>query len=371
MRKAKIRKGCLAGALALLMVVASLSLSGTFAAGLIDTEAKCSLTLSTTGADYAADIETIDEVHAKLYRVAEVSDTAVYTAIDAFAEDTEVSKVSNLKTRGDSSDWAQTWEDLAAAAAKVVESKNVSATGTITMQPDAATGTSIGTATDLTGTATDLKTGLYLVVVETAQSSEYEYSFSPYLVALPGSEYRQTGSYGTGEDKWNYNQTVGLKPERTARYGQIEIVKSLKEFNASLGDVTFVFQVTATRAEDGNPAEVVYDNVVSITFAQGKPLTPLTKSVVIDNLPAGSVVTVKEVYSGGSYIIAPGTSDSAEETVAADEVKPVQFENTYNDRTISGYGVTNHYIYKVKEVDGIEIGGYDWKQWRDNTGNEQ
>lgn len=361
MRKAKIRKGCLAGALALLMVVASLSLSGTFAAGLIDTEAKCSLTLSTTGADYAADIETIDEVHAKLYRVAEVSDTAVYTAIDAFAEDTEVSKVSNLKTRGDSSDWAQTWEDLAAAAAKVVESENVPATDTITMQPDAATGTSIGTATDL-------KTGLYLVVVETAQSSEYEYSFSPYLVALPGSEYRQTGSYGTGEDEWNYDQTVGLKPERTARYGQIEIVKSLKEFNASLGDVTFVFQVTATRAEDGNPAEVVYDNVVSITFAQGEPLT---KSVVVDNLPAGSVVTVKEVYSGGSYSISPGTSDSAEVTVAADEVTPVQFENTYNDRTISGYGVTNHYTYEVKEVDGIEIGGYDWEQWRDNTGNEQ
>ena len=112
----------------------------------------------------------------------------------------------------------------------------------------------------------------------------------------------------------------------------------------------------------------MYDNVVSITFAQGEPLT---KSVVIDNLPAGSVVTVKEVYSGGSYIIKPGTSDSAEETVAADEVKPVQFENTYNDRTISGYGVTNHYTYKVKEVDGIEIGGYDWEQWRDNTGNEQ
>ena len=342
MRKAKIRKGCLAGALALLMVVASLSLSGTFAAGLIDTEAKCSLTLSTTGADYAADIETIDEVHAKLYRVAEVSDTAVYTAIGAFAEDTEVSKVSNLKTRGDSSDWAQTWQDLAAAAAKVVESG--------------------------TGTAENLPTGLYLVVVETAQSSEYEYSFSPYLVALPGSEYRQTGSYGTGEDEWDYDQTVGLKPERTARYGQIEIVKSLREFNASLGDVTFVFQVTATRAEDGNPAEVVYDNVVSITFAQGEPLT---KSVVIDNLPAGSVVTVKEVYSGGSYSIAPGTSDSAEVTVAADEVTPVQFENTYNDRTISGYGVTNHYTYKVKEVDGIEIGGYDWEQWRDNTGNEQ
>ena len=342
MRKAKIRKGCLAGALALLMVVASLSLSGTFAAGLIDTEAKCSLTLSTTGADYAADIETIDEVHAKLYRVAEVSDTAVYTAIGAFAEDTEVSKVSNLKTRGDSSDWAQTWEDLAAAAAKVVESGNVQETDTITMQPDAATGTS-------TGTAENLPTGLY-------------------LVALPGSEYRQTGSYGTGEDEWDYDQTVGLKPERTARYGQIEIVKSLREFNASLGDVTFVFQVTATRAEDGNPAEVVYDNVVSITFAQGEPLT---KSVVIDNLPAGSVVTVKEVYSGGSYSIAPGTSDSAEVTVAADEVTPVQFENTYNDRTISGYGVTNHYTYKVKEVDGIEIGGYDWEQWRDNTGNEQ
>ena len=348
MRKAKIRKGCLAGALALLMVVASLSLSGTFAAGLIDTEAKCSLTLSTTGADYAADIETIDEVHAKLYRVAEVSDTAVYTAIDAFAEDTEVSKVSNLKTRGDSSDWAQTWEDLAAAAAKVVESENVPATDTITMQPeDAATGTSIGTATDL-------KTGLYLVVVETAQSSEYEYSFSPYLVALPGSEYRQTGSYGTGEDEWNYDQTVGLKPERTARYGQIEIVKSLKEFNASLGDVTFVFQVTATRAEDGNPAEVVYDNVVSITFAQGEPLT---KSVVIDNLPAGSVVTVKEVYSGGSYSIAPGTSDSAEVTVAADEGTPVQFENTYKDRTISGYGGTNHYTFKGKEGGCIGIGG--------------
>lgn len=361
MRKAKIRKGCLAGALALLMVVASLSLSGTFAAGLIDTEAMCSLTLSATGADYAADIETIDQVNAKIYRVAEVSDTAVYTAIGAFAEDAEVKKVSDLKTRGDSSDWAQTWEDLAAAAAKVVEAGNVQETATITMQPDAAAGTS-------TGTAENLPTGLYLVVVETAKSSEYEYSFSPYLVALPGSEYRQTGSYGTGEDEWDYDQTVGLKPERTVRYGQVEIVKSLREFNASLGDVTFVFQVTAMRSEDGNPAEVVYDNVVSITFSQGEPLT---KSVVIDHLPAGSVVTVKEVYSGGSYSIAPGTADSAEVTVAADEVTPVQFENVYNDQTISGYGVTNHYTYEIKDVDGTEIGGYEWEQWKDNTGNEQ
>lgn len=361
MRKAKIRKGCLAGALALLMVVASLSLSGTFAAGLIDTEAKCSLTLSTTGAEYAADIQTIPQLTAKLYRVAEVSDTGIYTPVDAFAGDSGLEKLSDLKTREDSSDWAQTWEELATAAAKVVTDKAPAETANITMTADAATGNSIGRAEDL-------QTGLYLVVVDTAQSSEYEYSFSPYLVALPGSEYRQTGSYGTGEDEWNYDQTVGLKAEREPRYGQIEIVKSLREFNASLGDVTFVFQVSATRAEDGAEAELVYDNVVSITFSQGEPLT---KSARIDHLPAGSLVTVKEIYSGGSYETAPDTADGAEAIVSADETTAVEFENVYNDRMISGYGVTNHYRYEIKDVDGTEIGGYEWEQWKDNTGNAQ
>ena len=90
--------------------------------------------------------------------------------------------------------------------------------------------------------------------------------------------------------------------QQTQRYGDLEIVKDLTEYNASLKDALFVFQVEGTRN-----GEKVYSDVVSIKFNQAGE-----KSVLVKHLPAGTKVTVKEVYAGGSY---SNTSGDKQETV--------------------------------------------------------
>ena len=60
-----------------------------------------------------------------------------------------------------------------------------------------------------------------------------------------------------------YDVTTGMKPQQTQRYGDLEIVKDLTEYNASLKDALFVFQVEGTRHN-----KQVYSDVVSIKFNQ-------------------------------------------------------------------------------------------------------
>ncbi len=84
-----------------------------------------------------------------------------------------------------------------------------------------------------------------------------------------------------------------------------------------------------------------------------------SKTLTIDQIPAGLSVTVTEVYSGASYTV----SGSGEETVlivsdaaagadAAQEASVV-FTNRYNGGNRGGYGVTNRF-----ESDGN--GGWTW-----------
>ena len=146
-----------------------------------------------------------------------------------------------------------------------------------------------------------------------------------------------------------------MKPQQTQRYGDLEIVKDLTEYNASLKDALFVFQVEGTRH-----GEKVYSDVVSIKFNQAGE-----KSVLVKHLPAGTQVTVKEVYAGGSYT---NTSGDTQETVidaegVTDHPASVSFTNTYNGKLIPGTGIVNHIE--------IENGNWDWKQWSDNTDSEE
>ena len=179
-----------------------------------------------------------------------------------------------------------------------------------------------------------------------ANSGEHTYAFLPQLVSLPGKPADENGVIGTANPgDWTFDMAVNLKPERLSRYGSLEIVKTLLEYETMGGvqeSATFVFEVTGTL--DG---ETVYSNVESITFtAAGQ------QSVVLDRIPAGAEVTVREVYSGSSYrLTAPGDRTA---TIAADAVASVEFENEYDGRRTNGHGIKNQFVYDEEQ------GAWSW-----------
>ena len=81
-------------------------------------------------------------------------------------------------------------------------------------------------------------------MADKAQTTNYEYTFTPYLISLPNNYY-----YQTGDDEWVYELSeVVLKPEQTPRYGSLVIDKTLRDFNATSGaQATFVFQIDILR----------------------------------------------------------------------------------------------------------------------------
>ena len=186
---------------------------------------------------------------------------------------------------------------------------------------------------------------MYLVQAETVQTSEYTYDFTPYLVSLPNNYYSKENP----DDTWEYDVTTGMKPQQTQRYGDLEIVKDLTEYNASLKDALFVFQVEGTRN-----GKQVYSDVVSIKFNQAGE-----KSVLVKHLPAGTVVTVKEVYAGGSYSNTSGDTQEAKIVAegVTDNPASVSFTNTYNGKLIPGTGIVNHFENKDGE--------WSWEQQTD------
>ncbi len=84
-----------------------------------------------------------------------------------------------------------------------------------------------------------METGLYLVDTPKVITTNYTYTFTPYLVSLPTNNYYS----GNGaSDDWiydltkEYNSAVGLKPEQHVRYGDLVINKELVDHNATFGN---------------------------------------------------------------------------------------------------------------------------------------
>lgn len=321
-----------AGALTLaaITVLSAAGLSSVYGALGVETDRKCSLTFTLDDTEFA---ELRDlEIPVDVYKVADITEEAVYdtTNYTDFA-DLELEKVSSTTT-------AEEWAKMAEKAMETVENKGIKPTEKVKVtKPEG--------ATKSTGVIRDLETGMYLVQAETVQSNEYTYDFTPYLVSLPNNYYSKENS----DDTWVYDVTTGMKPQQTQRYGDLEIVKDLTEYNASLKDALFVFQVEGTRN-----GEQVYSDVVSIKFNQAGE-----KSVLVKHLPAGTQVTVKEVYAGGSY---SNTSGDTQETVivadgVTDHPASVSFTNTYNGKLIPGTGIVNHFENKDGE--------WSWEQQTD------
>lgn len=307
--------------LAVALTFPLLTLPGAKAASAIDTGQKCSIEFDISG--NSSELLSAS-IPVNLYKVASVDESGNYTAIGAFSK-LDLSSVSadNLDAA------AATWAERAAEAKKLLKDDTEPTTTTLTQGR---------------GTATGLDTGLYLVDTPKVITPNYTYTFTPYLVSLPTNNYYS----GNGaSDDWIYdltkehNSAVGLKPEQHVRYGNLVINKELVDHNATFGNnATFVFQIDITTLDNKKETRIE-----ELTFdAAG------SHSVTIEKIPAGSHVTVTEVYSGASYELASAKSQETDiianpEKETEVEFKPaeVSFINKHDGRTNGGYGVKNNF----------------------------
>ena len=315
--------------LALALTVPLLTLPGARAANAIETDQKCSLEFSVEG--HSSELLTTD-IPVNLYKVASVNESGEYTAIGAFSG-LDLSSVSADNLNEATAEWAK----------RAKEAKNKLTDSTATAQPV--------TLKNGSGRATDLDTGLYLVDTPKVITTNYTYTFTPYLVSLPTNNY-----YSTQNDDWIYDLTkenssaVGLKPEEHVRYGDLVINKKLENHNATFGDkATFVFQIDITTLDGKKESRVE-----ELTFdAEG------SKSAIIKKIPSGSSVVVTEIYSGASYKLTSANGQTAtiiandetgsEKKPVAGEIAEVTFTNEHDGRTNGGYGIRNN--FKLDETD--------------------
>lgn len=307
--------------LAVALTFPLLTLPGAKAASAINTGQKCSIEFDISG--NSSELLSAS-IPVNLYKVASVDESGNYTGIGAFSK-LDLSSVSadNLDAA------AATWVERAAEAKKLLKDDTEPTTTTLTQGR---------------GTATGLDTGLYLVDTPKVITPNYTYTFTPYLVSLLTNNYYS----GNGaSDDWiydltkEYNSAVGLKPEQHVRYGNLVINKELVDHNATFGNnATFVFQIDITTLDNKKETRIE-----ELTFdAAG------SHSVTIEKIPAGSHVTVTEVYSGASYELASAKSQKTDiianpEKKSEVEFRPaeVSFINKHNGRTNGGYGVKNNF----------------------------
>ena len=307
--------------LAVALTFPLLTLPGAKAASAINTGQKCSIEFDISG--NSSELLSAS-IPVNLYKVASVDESGNYTGIGAFSK-LDLSSVSadNLDAA------AATWAERAAEAKKLLKDDTEPTTTTLTQGR---------------GTATGLDTGLYLVDTPKVITTNYTYTFTPYLVSLPTNNYYS----GNGaSDDWiydltkEYNSAVGLKPEQHVRYGNLVINKELVDHNATFGNnATFVFQIDITTLDKKTETRIE-----ELTFSAAGD-----DSVTITKIPAGSHVKVTEVYNGASYELASAKSQETDiianpEKETEVEFKPaeVSFINKHDGRTNGGYGVKNNF----------------------------
>lgn len=341
MKTGKRVKQGYAAALAVLLGLSGLGYMQTQAANGIDLNKKdCSVTISVNGS--VAEEETAGvRIPIKLYRVADVDASGKFKPLEGFPD------VNEPDRDHDGTATAEEWMALASEARAALPEDAAAAGEAELIVAHKESGGSVSAPPVTIG---NLSVGMYLVVPGEAFNDDYtvQYTFAPYLTALPGNEYALNGS---GSDDWIYQTEIGLKAEMAPQTGKLRIVKNLETFNASLGPVTCVFQVDGVD-KSGKP----YSNVVGIT------LNGTNGEAELENIPAGMEVTVTEVYAGASYQLSDGNGKTS--TIVSEEAlkhginngnaASVSFTNDYDGGNRGGDGVVNHF-----EKDGD---GWEWTQ---------
>jgi hypothetical protein len=317
------KKKCIS-VLVLAFAVFAMAFTSAYGASGINTNAEASITfgIETT----YSELQNADtKFTVTLYKVADVEVSGKYRVAAPFSGNETLKKgLENVSAS------TTNWADYAAEAKNVVD--GLTDAKRAELNPETFTVT-VGNDT------LKVDVGLYLVVVGTIETATYEYTALPFLISVPGNDYGKQGA----TDAWIYTVSCNIKFEPGDRYGTLTIEKNLKNYNASLGTATFVYEVTATKdySAVGKGTETVYNNVVTIDFSKAG-----TEKYTID-IPAGANVTVEEVYSGASY--------SAEETgprtaeITAGKTAKVSFTNDYNKALLYQDTVVNHFSYDSEE----------------------
>lgn len=343
------RVAAVAGLLALAAILCNVPRA--LAAGSVDMEEKGTLILALPEDDMAADMALIKggaadgELNVHAWKLADMLETGGYGPSGEFQE----LDIAEGQWREISQDALDMIYDLDQDGNPVGEPGIPAAyDGTVHVAEDG----KLAEAEAFSG----MDLGLYLVVVDPAQSPGYAYTFTPMLVSLPWSESQYED---TADHTWQYTREAFLKPAREPRYGSIRIAKELTDYNVSQGDVTFVFDVVARESEDPD-SKIVYSNVVSLTFSAAG-----IKEAVLEHIPAGAVVTVTEVYSGANCELTDSPAGSRVVTTDGEEGSPItfSFENRYDEEAKSGYGVENRFRYDT------ERNTYQWTTDRPDIGD--
>lgn len=325
----KIKKGG-AAALVLVLAFSATGLSSVYGAPGIETDRNCSLTFELDG--QYEELNSIP-IPVSLYKVADVDETGEYQPAAGY-ESLELGSITESTT-------AEQWEAFAQEAVTLTETLGTEPAEKLEIAPDA-DGKPVGSAQDLT-------TGMYLVEADPVQSPEYTYEFAPYLVSLPNNYY-----YSTGNDEWVYDVTTGLKPEQAVRYGSLIVNKTLSSYNATLGNAPFIFQVEGVKDH-----QKVFSDVISLNFDSTG-----TKSVEIPEIPAGTTVTVTEIYGGSNYdLVSDGTQTAVITADGTQEPASVSFTNEYNGGMNQSTAIVNHFEYNE--------GVWDWEQQTDSSGEQE
>lgn len=303
--------------LAIALGISSIVISNVYAADKIDTERECKI-------NFTVPMETLaelDSFKAKLYKVADISSSAQYHTTKGFEGLGELDSVNENTT-------VDEWQKMAEKAFTMVNDKVAPAYSFSFEKGKAKLATRVG---------------LYLVVIDEVKTPTDIYRFTPYLISVPGNNY-----LSTGDDTWLYEVDSLIKAEREERFGKLTIEKTIDTFNLSMMDATCVFKVEAVKNNVS-----VYSNVVAIDFKEAG-----TNSITIEHIPAGAVVTVTEVYCSGSYKNTSGESQTVVIVADGDEGENVKvsFENTYNDKLITGGTAV------VNSFSKSEDGSWKWEK---------
>lgn len=344
----KIKRGSALAAACLLLFLTAVPREA-YGAVAVETERDdCSMKFSLSN-DYG---ELADRsIPVAVYRIASIRANGTYEPANGYGG-IGLDKVNSATT-------AAEWAEIAKKAAGIAAPGVLDEDGRITAKalpagsdPDETVG--IGTGASDTQIIGDLETGMYLVLALAVDTPEYTCSFAPYLVSVPGNGY-----YGDGDDTWIYDVDVTLKPDRTERFGSLEITKALSSFRA--GDAaSFIFQVEAVKEVDG-VLVTVYSDVVQLSFD-----APGNRSLLIEErIPAGSTVTVTEIYKGAAYDAQDG--DVRTVPVAAEETASADFTNAYNGQLNGGSSIVNNFQPTVgMDAEGNEIvENWMWTQIQD------
>ena len=176
-----------------------------------------------------------------------------------------------------------------------------------------------------------------------AFSSSNVYTFYPMLFTVPTKEAAE-GQVVTTDlpGEWINDVKANVKAKEDVRFGRLKITKKLDNIEQKAGrpldPVTCVFRAIGIKDN-----KEVFRKKVSITLeASG---STGQDSVILDNIPAGTVVTVTEIYSGAEYVSSDGGTVQVSRPidVAEREIpEELLFNNRYDDKDRGAGSVTNH-----------------------------